>query len=196
METPAAAAEICPHMRIVMGMVVGLGITRLLMTVAGMVQHPRRAGRSVLHLLWMGSLLLELILFWWWEFALFHLQYWTFGVAFFIIVYAIVLFMMAALLSPDNISEYDGYEDFFLKRRHWFFGLLAATFVLDTIDTIIKGGSHLARFDFSYFIQVPVGMVLCVIAWRSSDRRVHLLVVGLHIVYQLYLIARFFNTTS
>lgn len=191
-----AAAEIFPHMRIVMGMVVGLGITRLLMTFAGMVQHPGRTGRSILHLLWMGSLLLELILFWWWEFALFHLPYWTFGVAFFIIAYAIVLFLMAALLSPDNISEYDGYEDFFLKRRHWFFGLLAATFVLDTIDTVIKGGTHMARFDLSYFIQVPVGIVLCVIAWRSTDRRVHLFVVGLHIVYQLYLIARFFNTTT
>lgn len=195
METHSTA-ELFPHMRIVMGMVVGLGITRLLMTFAGMVQHPQRTGRSVLHLLWMGSLLLELILFWWWEFALFRLEFWTFGIAFFVIIYAITLFMMAALLSPDNIAEYEGYEDFFLKRRHWFFGLLATTFVLDTIDTIIKGGPHLARFDFSYFVQVPVGMLLCIFAWRSTDRRLHLFVVGLHIVYQFYLIARFFNTAN
>ncbi|KRA99093.1 hypothetical protein ASD83_00700 [Devosia sp. Root685] len=192
---PVAHPEIFPHIRIVMGTVVGLGITRLLMTFAGMVQHPDRPGRSYLHLLWMGSILLELILFWWWEFSLFQLANWTFGIAFFIITYAVTLFMMAALLCPDNISEYKGYEDFFLRRRPWFFGLLATTFVLDTVDTIIKGGTHLARFDLSYFIQVPVGLVLCVIAWRSSDRRVHLFVVGLHIVYQFYLIARFFNTT-
>ena len=194
METHTTA-EIFPHIRIVMGTVVGLGITRLLMTFAGMVQHPDRPGRSGLHLLWMGSILLELVLFWWWEFALFQLANWTFGIAFFIITYAVTLFLMSALLCPDNISEYKGYEDFFLRRRPWFFWLLGATFVLDTVDTLIKGGPHLARFDLSYFIQVPVGIVLCIIAWRSSDRRLHFAVVGIHILYQLYLIGRFFNTT-
>jgi hypothetical protein len=193
---PHAPAEIFPHIRIVMGTVVGLGITRLLMTFAGMVQHPNRPGRSILHLLWMGSILLELILFWWWEFALFQLANWTFGVAFFIIFYSVVLFLMAALLCPDNITEYNGYEDFFLKRRPWFFGLLATTFLLDTIDTIIKGGTHLARFDLSYFMQVPVGLVLCIFALRSTDRRLHMFIVVVHIIYQFYLIARFFNTTQ
>lgn len=192
----SSPAELFPHIRIVMGTVVGLGITRLLMTVASIVQHPNRGRRSVVHLLWVGSMLLELVLFWWWEFALFRLQYWTFGIALFIIFYAITLFMMAALLSPDNVGDYDGYEDFFLKRRNWFFGLLAATFVLDTIDTLIKGGIYLERFNLGYFMQVPVGMVLCVIAWRSSDRRVHLAIVSIHIVYQFYLIGQFFNTAA
>ncbi|MBN9334200.1 hypothetical protein [Devosia sp.] len=193
---PHAPAEIFPHIRIVMGTVVGLGITRLLMTFAGMVQHPSRPGRSILHLLWMGSILLELILFWWWEFALFQLSNWTFGIAFFIIFYSVVLFLMAALLCPDNVTEYNGYEDFFLRRRPWFFGLLATTFMLDTIDTIIKGGTHLARFDLSYFMQVPVGLVLCIFALRSTDRRLHMFIVIVHIIYQFYLIARFFNTTQ
>jgi hypothetical protein len=103
---------------------------------------------------------------------------------------------MAALLCPDNITEYNGYEDFFLKRRPWFFGLLATTFLLDTIDTIIKGGTHLARFDLSYFMQVPVGLVLCIFALRSTDRRLHMFIVVVHIIYQFYLIARFFNTTQ
>ena len=193
---PYTTAEIFPHIRIVMGTVVGLGITRLLMTFANMVQHPDRRDRSILHLLWMGSILLELVLFWWWELALFRLATWNFGIVIFIIFYAVTLFMMAALLCPDNISEYRGYGDFFLKRRHWFFGLLATTFVLDTLDTFIKGGPHMARFDASYFMQVPIGIVLCIIAWRSVDRRVHLFVVTVHIVYQFFLIGRFFYATQ
>lgn len=193
MDPTPTAAEIFPHMRVVMGTVVGLGITRLLMTFAGMIQHPHRNRWSTLHLLWMGSLLLELILFWWWEFALFRLEFWTFGVALFLIGYAITLFLLAALLSPDNIADYDGYEDFFLKRRRWFFSILAGTFVLDTIDTLIKGGRHLERFDWSYFVQVPVGMVLCVLAWRYADRRLHLAIVGIHLLHQFYLTIRFFT---
>jgi hypothetical protein len=193
---PAATLELFPHVRIVMGTVIGLAITRLLMTVAGIIQHPHRGKVSALHLLWMGSMLLELVLFWWWEFALHRIEFWSFGLVLFIMLYAITLFLMAALLSPDNISEYTGYEDFFLKRRHWFFGLLASTFALDTIDTLVKGQNHWSRFDWSYFLQVPIGLALCVLAWRSASRNVHLTIVALHIVYQLFLIIRFFNTVS
>jgi hypothetical protein len=193
---PAATLELFPHVRIVMGTVIGLAITRLLMTVAGIIQHPHRGKVSALHLLWMGSMLLELVLFWWWEFALHRIEFWSFGLVLFIMLYAITLFLMAALLSPDNISEYTGYEDFFLKRRHWFFGLLASTFALDTIDTLIKGQNHWSRFDWSYFGQVPVGLLLCVLAWRTASRNSHLAIVGIHICYQHFLILRFFNTVS
>ncbi len=178
-----------------MGTVIGLGITRLLMTIAGIIQHPQRAKRSSLHLLWLGSILIELILFWWWEFSLFQLPSWSFGIVLFILCYAITLFMLTALLSPDNISDYNGYEDFFLRRRHWFFGLLATTFVFDAVDTAIKGIDHWNSYQGSYFIQVPVGLVLAAIAWRSTDRRVHLGIVTLHICYQIFLTMRFFNLT-
>lgn len=193
---PAISAELFPHVRIVMGTVIGLGITRLLMTVAGIIQHPHRGKISTLHMLWIGSMLLELVLFWWWEFALHRVQIWNFGIVLFILTYAITLFLISALLSPDSVSEYKGYEDFFLKRRHWFFGLLGATFVLDTIDTLIKGQAHWNRFDWSYFGQVPVGLALCIFAWRYADRRLHLSIVGVHITYQLFLIFRFFTTIS
>lgn len=192
----STAHDLFPHVRIVMGMIVGLGITRLLMTIAGLIQHPGRARMSLLHLLWVGSIMVEVVLFWWWEFALFKLQYWHFGITMFLIVYSINLFLLCALLSPDNIAEYDGFEDFFLKRRKWFFGLFAGTFALDTVDTIIKGAPYLDRFGIDYFIQVPIGLVLCVIAVRSTDRRVHLGIVLLHIAYQIYWISRFFYTVT
>jgi hypothetical protein len=78
-----AAAEFFPHVRIVMGMVIGLGITRLLMGLAVLIQHPQhRPKLSAVHLLWVGSILLEMILFWWWEFELYRLEDWSFGVFF------------------------------------------------------------------------------------------------------------------
>lgn len=188
--------ELFPHVRIVMGMVIGLGITRLLMGIAGLVQHPHRARLSAIHLLWAGSILIELVFFWWWEFALFQLDNWTFSVFLFIISYAIVLFMLAALLFPDQLSEYDGYEDFFLKRRHWFFGLFATTFVMDVIDSWLKGPDHWARFGVEYYIQVPIGLLLCAIAIWTTNRRYHLGFVIVHLAYQAAWIGRLFNTVG
>ena len=193
---PQAAPELFPHIRIVMGMVIGLGITRILMGVAGLVQHPKRAKLSPLHMLWAASILIELIFFWWWEFALFEIEEWTFGIFFFIIGYAVALFLLAALLFPDNISEYDGYEDFFLKRRHWFFGLFAATFIFDIIDTLIKGQTHWLEFGWEYYIQVPVGLVLSAIAIWTATRRYHLGLVTLHLMFQTAWIIRLFNTVT
>ena len=193
---PPIAPELFPHIRIVMGMVIGLGITRLLMGAAGLVQHPKRARLSPLHLLWAASILIELIFFWWWEFALFEIENWTFGIFFFIIGYAVALFLLAALLFPDNISEYEGYEDFFLKRRHWFFGLFAATFVFDIIDTLIKGRTHWLEFGWEYYIQVPVGLVLSAIAIWTTNRRYHLGMVALHLLFQTAWIIRLFNTVT
>lgn len=193
MET-GAHSEIFIHVRIVLGMVIGLGITRILMGMAGFIQHPGRYRVSVLHMAWAASMLIELVLWWWWEFGLFRVTRWSFSVFLFLICYAVVLYLLAALLFPDNIAEYSGYEDYFIKRRRWFFSLLAATFVLDVVDTIIKGAEHWQRLSTDYLVQVPFGLTLCLIAWIVADRRVQFAVVGVNIAYQVYWIARVFNT--
>jgi hypothetical protein len=191
-----SAAELFPHIRIVMGMVVGLGITRLLMGVAGLIQHPARAKLSAIHLLWAFSVLVELVLFWWWEFALYEVTDWSFGIFAFLIGYAITLFLMAALLFPDNIADYAGWEDFFLKRRHWFFAIFGLTFVLDIVDTIIKGEPYFDTLGIEYLVQVPIGLALAGIAIWTANRRYHLGLVIVHLIYQLWWISILFYTHS
>lgn len=185
-----------PHVRIVLGIVIGLAITRLLMTIAGFIQHPRRANVSAIHLLWMGSILLELVLFWWWEFALYRIEHWTFGIALFLVLYAVTLFLLAALLSPDNIEEYASYEDFFLNRRRWFFGIFAVTFVLDAVDTLIKGSAYWERYGFDYAIQIPLGLALCAVAIATRDRRVQIGAVLVHLAYQVFWISQYFDSAA
>lgn len=180
------AHDVFIHVRIVMGTVVGLGLTRLLMGTAGMIQHPQRARISVVHLLWVLSIMIELILFWWWEYELAELKVWSFGTFAFLIGYSVVLFGLAALLFPDNLEDYEGYEDFFLKRRKWFFGLFGATFILDIVDTLIKGEPYLDSLGLEYLMQVPLGIALCAIAIWTCDRRYHLALVLCHLAYQFW----------
>ena len=193
METVPSTFDFFPHVRILMGAIVGLGMTRLLMTFAGIIQHARPERRSSLHLLWLGSILLELILFWWWEVSLADLPFWTFGTVLFVVLYAITLFLLAAFLAPDNIAEYRGYEDFFIQRRHWFFGILGLTFVLDAIDTTIKGGFDADSFDWTLLAQVPFGIPMCIVGWYFANRSVQLSIVGIDLLYQIYLIVYYFN---
>lgn len=194
MATPSGS-ELFPHIRIVMGMVVGLAMSKLLTGFAGLVQHPGRYRLSAIHLLWAGSILIELVLFWWWEFALSQLPVWNFATFLFLIAYTTTLYLLAALLFPDNIDEYGGYEAYLIRRRYWFFGLLATTFVLDVIDTLIKGDAHWSQLVTDYMIQVPFGLVLCAIACSTTRPRVQLAVVLAHIAYQAYWITRILAAT-
>ncbi|WP_291375794.1 hypothetical protein [Devosia sp.] len=182
-------------MRVLLGTVIGLGMARLLVTIAGIIQHPHRAKLSALHLLWVGSMLLELLLFWWWEFALFKFSHWNFGIAVFLVAFAILLFLIAALLSPDNLSDYRGYEDFFIKRRKWFFGLFAAVAVFDVADTLLKGTGHWEEYGGLYFVQAAVGLSFCALGAFSANARVHLAIVIIHLMHQATMAARFFYTT-
>lgn len=191
--TTAAALELFGHVRIVMGMVIGLGVTRLLLGVSGLVQHARRARLSLIHLLWALSILIELVLFWWWEFDLRDLQSWSFGTFAFLIGYAITLFLLAALLFPDKMDDYDGYGDFFFRRRKWFFGLLALTFVFDVVETLIKGAPYFDTIGIEYLVQVPIGLAICALAIRSSNPRFHLGLVLVHLAYQAFWIAVLFD---
>lgn len=188
------AHDVFVHVRIVMGTVIGLGLTRLLMGVAGLIQHPKRARLSLTHLLWVLSISLELILFWWWEYDLSTLKSWNFGIFIFLIAYAVTLFGLAALLFPDSVSEYDGYEDFFIKRRHWFFGIFVITFVFDMVDTMIKGAPYFDAMGSTYVLQIPFGLVLSAVAIWTPNRRFQLAFVLLHLLYQAWSIAYYFET--
>ncbi|GAU85459.1 hypothetical protein [Bosea sp. BIWAKO-01] len=189
-----APHELFPHVRIVMGMIIGLGITRMLTGIAGFIQHPDRYRVSMLHMLWVGSILLELVLFWWWEFGLSRIPNWSFGVYIFLIGYAIVLYLLSALLFPDNVAEYAGYEDFFINRRRWFFGLMATSFVLDVIDTLIKGTERWTQLSGDYLIQVPIGLALCLVACVFAQRWVQMSMAAVHLAYQGYWIGRIVHT--
>lgn len=191
-----SVSEVFPHVRIVMGMVVGLGITRLLTGYAGLIQHPDRARLSPIHLLWGLSILVELVLFWWWEFELYGVQHWNFGLFAFLIGYAITLYLLAALIFPDKIDEYASYEDFFLKRRRWFFAIFGLTFVLDIVDTVVKGEPYFDTLGIGYLIQVPIGLAVAAIAMWTSDRRYHLGLVLAHLAYQCLWIVLLFNVRA
>jgi hypothetical protein len=188
------AHDIFPHIRIVMGMVIGLGVTRLLSGLARIVQHPGQYRLYSVHLAWVVSVLLMLVHFWWWEFGLFQIETWTFGKYLFIIFYAVTLFLLCALLFPDSMLDYTSYEDFFYSRRAWFFGLLAATYLLDVIDTLLKGPEHFARFGVEYLFRTPVFVGLCIIAILVRDRRFHIAFVAAALVYQISFILRLFDT--
>jgi hypothetical protein len=184
------------HVRVVLGMVVSLGMARLLTGVAGFVQHPGRQKPDAIHLLWVTSTLLLLLHFWWWEFELGHMPGWRFEVYFLVLYYAVVNFLLCALLFPTDLNDYTGYRDYFLSRRRWFFGLLAMGYAIDLADTWLKGPAHVASLGAEVWVRAGVYLALCLAAALSRSTRFHLAFAVANLLYQVSFILRRYDVLN
>ena len=144
MALPQSSPDLYQHVRVVISIIVGLCITTLLSGFSRFVQHPKREKVSLLHLGWAASLLLWIIHFWWWEYRLQSVQVITFAVYLFLICFCCLFYFLCVLLNPPSIDEYGGFEEYFISRRRWFFGLLAVTYAVDLIDNLV-GDGHVTR---------------------------------------------------
>jgi hypothetical protein len=131
--------------------------------------------------------------FWWWEFSLSHIAVWRFEIYVFVVAYAALYYLLCAILFPDDLAEYAGYRDYFMSRRQWFFGLLAVTYVVDVVDTWIKGSDHVSAQGPEYFIRAAVYVLLCIAAARTANARFHTAFAILSLVYQVSWILRLYD---
>lgn len=193
MEQPAADPALFAHVRVVIGMVVSLSLARLLSGLAVFVQHPGRTRVYWIHLGWVASILIFVLHFWWWEYRLQALAAIDFGLYLFLIGFACLFFFLCVLLFPLSMDEYDGYEDYFMSRRGWFFAFLALAYAVDLADTAFKGRLYFESFGYEYPLRNIVYIVLCIIAAVTANRRFHAAFVSVGLLYQVTWIFRLFD---
>lgn len=181
------------HIRVLLGIVLGLAITTLLKGLARFVQHPGRERVFWVHIGWAISMFTLLAHFWWWEFRLVHLTQWSFVSFAFLIVYVVVLFLLCTLLFPDDIGDYEGWQDYFLSRRGWFFGIMALVYAIDFGDTLIKGREYFDAFGIEYPLRNLAYVVMCLIAMRTRSLHFHRTFVIVSLLYQLSWIYRLYD---
>jgi hypothetical protein len=189
-------ADLYLHVRVLIGIILGLSVTRLVSGVAALVQHPTRYRIWPVHLGWVTWALLNVVTFWWWEFRLSQIPQWTFGLYFFVCVYAAMYFFLSALLFPQDLEDYTGYRDYFLSRRRWFFAFAALTEALDVVDTWIKGDAHFQSFGPEYLASIGIFIVLCGVASMTRNTKFHMLFVSAAVIYEVSFFVRHFGTLN
>lgn len=184
--------EAFSHIRIVVGMIVGLCISRLLTGIARLIQHPRKSELYLVHLMWTTFTLLTVVHFWWFEFSLRMSSIWSFGVYVFVLFYASLHFILSTFLVPDNGREYAEYRDYFISARKYFFGFLAAFYVADLLDTLLKGWQHFRNLGLEYPLQIAIFVLLSLYASHTERRSFHAIFAAGALLYQVSFVARKF----
>ena len=160
------------HVRVVLGILVGFSLARLVGTAPQLAQQERKRVYWV-HLVWCLFMFLYVIGFWWWEFQLATLPRWTFPLYVFLTVYGVLVYFLCALLSPSDLSQYEGYKEYFFSRRKWFFGAMAVMFVADLYDTYLKGLEHFHALGLTYQLRTGLILLLSLLAIKVRNERFH-----------------------
>jgi hypothetical protein len=181
------------HVKTIIGIILGLSITHLLKGIIKFVQHPHKAKPYWVHLTWCVYVLLLIMHFWWWEARLRNLHNWNFVEYFFLFVYISVFYFLCSLLIPDDLEEYNGYFNYFYSRKKWIFGTLGLSFVLDFVDTFIKGRDYyLQHYNWEYPVRNISHLILCIVAINTNNKKFHAALVIVFFVYELSYICRLF----
>jgi len=90
-----------------------------------------------------------------------------------VLLSATLIYLLCALLFPSDLDGYSGYEEYFISRRRWFFGLLTTYLLVDLADTWFKGAEYFANLGLEYPIQASVYIGGAVIGMLTVNRRYH-----------------------
>lgn len=183
------------HIRVVLAIVLGLSITKLLNGIALLIE--RRDRWSLIHVSWVLWALVSVVTFWWWEFRLSGLPAWTFSSYIFVISYCSLYFVLAALIFPEDLRAYGGYEDYLIERRYWFFGLIAVITLMDLIDTSLKGAGRWAQLGIAYPIKTAVMLAVAGLGMILVNKKAHLALALVALVYlTAYYTIQYFNVIA
>ena len=141
--------------------VAALGLARALSGTAKLVQLRFEVSVSWIHLLWAANIVVWLVMFWWFSFALSEVKLWNAPLLFFVLTYGALIYFLLALLFPDRIPPGTDLFDYLARNRQWFFGGLLALGLMDIADSIIK--SNVTEFGGPPIIQYLIFMSIWIL---------------------------------
>ena len=179
------------HVMVLTSIIIGLGITYILIGVGTVIEritgHGVALRLSWAHATWLLTLFVWMVSFWWWEFRLLALlKSWTLAHYFFIVTYAVLLFLLAVLLLPRDWATTDSLDDYFLSKRQWFYPLYLIAIFADIVDAWLKGGwPYLQASGVLVFAYWAAAIPVCVVGVRSKNIRIHTFMAIIICVWQL-----------
>lgn len=167
------------YVMVLISIIIGLSIAHVLFGIGRLIDRLTGGAIEVgrIHALWLGYVFMWTVQFWWWEFRFSELNpVWTQGLYLFLVTYSILLFLLSVILVPHSWDSVNDLDEFFLRRRIWFYWTLALATCADIVDGLLKGGQSYVIDDLgaSVWILWLLSMAACVVGLRSKRRRLHL----------------------
>jgi len=161
------------YLGVLISVVMGLGITHLLIGTSKVIECRDSVRIYWVHSLWTVNILIYILVIWWGMFWWSSLEEWSFYHFLFVTLYAVALFLLAAVLYPGDVPRDFDFEEYFLNNRAWFFGIQFAAWCIDVPETLLKAGAGLREPPQLYYLFVAAMLALNLVAVLTRNRRYH-----------------------
>lgn len=162
------------YVTVLISIIVGIGITHLLMGLGRLLGSTGTRKSYWLHTYWMINVLFYLISFWWFTYKLRDQENWDFAHYLFLIIYASVVCLLSAVLFPVDLPEKFDFKTHYFKSRKSFFPLFSIAGLLDVGDTVMKGTDNLELVGSLYWFIQSIWQVWAWACFLSEKRWVHI----------------------
>jgi hypothetical protein len=146
------------HLSVLISIVLGLGITNLLMGFARIVQMRGQVKVFWPAIVWGLVLLVIHVQTWWTMFGLRNVETWTFAGFSMVLAQPILLFFLSALVMPDfdRDEALDLKANYFAQVR-WFFGIIVVLLIVSFLRPIALEGQPPSPPDLAFHIAFLAG---------------------------------------
>lgn len=157
------------YLSVLLSIIIGLGITQILTAIGRIIRHRDRVRADWLPILWAVVLLVVYVQVWWAMFGLRFVRTWTFSSFLLVLTQTATLYVMAAVVLPEQIDEpridlYAYYE----RQHRWFFGFFLATLVVSVAKDVAINNALPARLNLGFHLLLAV---VCISAIAVRRRR-------------------------
>jgi hypothetical protein len=161
------------YLGVLISVVMGLGITHLLIGVSKTIHYRNSVRVYWVHSVWTVNVLVFIVVIWWGMFWWSSLGQWGFYQFLFVVLYAIILFLLASILYPWELARDFDFRKHFFRNHRWFFGIQALAWCVDVAETGLKAEAGLREPPQFYMLFVPSLLILSLIGAVTSNRRYH-----------------------
>jgi len=133
--------EAFEYLSVIISIVLGLGITHLLMGFGRWLEHRDTFRPFGPTLAWAGFILLAHLQTWWTMFGYRMYAEWNFLQFALVLLQPIILFLLAMVVFPSGDAPQRDLRENFFHQRPWLFGLLIVLLGVSLLKDLVRQGS-------------------------------------------------------
>ncbi len=160
------------YLSVLLSIIVGVGITHMIMGLGRLVSHA--SGRRIywVHLLWTLNIALYLVVYWWWAINLRTLDEWSFLPFLVVLLEPSLLCLAGAILYPVSMPPDLEYKTHFYRSRRAFFSVIVAISVSELIIGLYSAPTgHLVALGWPFYALFTITFFGGTIAAMVDDER-------------------------
>jgi hypothetical protein len=161
------------YLSVLLSIIIGLGLTQVLTACGRLIRHRDRVRADWLPLLWAAVLLVVYVQVWWSMFGLRYLRAWTFVAFLAVLAQTGTLYLMAAVVLPEQVDEAGVDLGAYYERHHrWFFGFFLATLVVSVAKDLVTTGRLPDAVNLAFHLFLAAAALSALLVRRRRHQEV------------------------